>query len=240
MSTPAAKRRRLDTVSATLSRPFRSPFKTPLKPNSDLTNSIDGGSATHDSALSLSRSGSGNPSTPAPSNFNRPLRPFSSVGKSNKTPTPSSRLKGLTSTLSSSDPEIAALLKEQRLLEQELTKMKIDVEMLRQAKKIEETGSDEELEGLIRKWRVASRAAAEVVFGDVKERVNRYVIILLARYMRVYALGKGSWEIPAWMGSTKKPRADDGERIGWVDQRLGKICNAKRMNGGIRALMSLK
>ncbi|KAI9883465.1 MAG: hypothetical protein M1823_004777 [Watsoniomyces obsoletus] len=181
MSTPSAKRRRLDTISATLSRPFRSPFKTPLKPNDEINNKnlststsrIDNNTSTPSKATS----------TPGLTPHHRSLRPFSVIGS--KTPTPySSRMKGggigigigtggFKSGLTSSDPEITALLKEQRLIEQEITKMKNDVEMLRQAKKIEETRSDDELENLIRKWKIASRAAAEEVFADVRETVNR-------------------------------------------------------------------
>jgi Swi5-dependent recombination DNA repair protein 1 len=88
------------------------------------------------------------------------------------------------------DPEVARFLKEQRELERQLRGLKEELDMAEQAGKIEkesrewaakraEEGQgghleiDGELVVLIGKWREASRAAAEELFGRVRDRVNR-------------------------------------------------------------------
>jgi hypothetical protein len=65
-------------------------------------------------------------------------------------------------------------LKEERQLERELRELKSELDTVEQARKIETKGQDEELVGLIEKWKGAARAAAEEVFGKVSDRVNRY------------------------------------------------------------------
>lgn len=72
-----------------------------------------------------------------------------------------------------SDPETQSLLKAQRALEREIAGLRTEIDTLGQALKIESSSSDDELRGLVRKWRTASRAAADVVWVDVKERVNQ-------------------------------------------------------------------
>ena len=72
-----------------------------------------------------------------------------------------------------SDPETQSLLKAQRALERGIAGLRTEVDTLGQALKIESSNSDDELRDLVRKWRTASRAAADVVWVDVKERVNQ-------------------------------------------------------------------
>lgn len=75
-----------------------------------------------------------------------------------------------------------------------------------QALKIEESGKDAELEGLIKKWRVVSKDAAEEVFGSVRDRVNR--------------MGG----VKGWRDAEKKKREGFGGSYGWADdeQESGK------------------
>lgn len=67
-----------------------------------------------------------------------------------------------------------SLLKTQRVLERDIAALRGELDTLRQAHKIESSNSDEELRALVRKWKAASRAAAEVVYVDVRDRVNRW------------------------------------------------------------------
>lgn len=66
--------------------------------------------------------------------------------------------------------------------------MKEELDVVEQARKIEVDSErkggvggevDGELRGLVRKWKGASRAAAEELFGGVKDRVNRCIYHLL-------------------------------------------------------------
>ena len=167
-TTPAAKRRRLDTVSQTLSRPFRSPFKSPLiKSTAEPTTSTTGGTVAT-SEVDVQHVSS-TPTRAKPAVTPRSPRP-------RPRPRPSQYISGIRSTTRSSlasDPEVASLMKSQRSLEQQLAAMRTEVDTLRQAYKIESTDSDAELETLITKWKTASRKAAEVVYIDVRDRVNR-------------------------------------------------------------------
>lgn len=84
------------------------------------------------------------------------------------------------------DPDIAPLLRTQRELESQLREVKEELEKAEQARKIERESRkkdpdgevDGELVVLIEKWRGASRLAAEELFGKVRDRVNRYVIVV--------------------------------------------------------------
>lgn len=48
-----------------------------------------------------------------------------------------------------------------------------DIDALTQAAKYMSDSTDSDLEDLALKWKLASQAAAEEIFGSVKERVNR-------------------------------------------------------------------
>lgn len=83
------------------------------------------------------------------------------------------------------DPEVVPLVRRQRELERELREVKERLECVEQAGKIERDSKgkevvDGELIELVGKWRGASRAAAEELFGKVRDRVNRYVSHILS------------------------------------------------------------
>ena len=179
MSTPAAKRRRIDAASHTLSKPFRSPFKmpfkSPLKAAPSDTNSATPSQCTKSSITSTSnlldarktanlRDPAASSATPIPASL--PKKTFSSPV--------------LTAALNT-DPEIAPLLRAQRELEKQLREVKEELDAAEQARKIEtesrKKDPDGEIDGelveLIGKWKGASRQAAEELFGKVRDRVNR-------------------------------------------------------------------
>jgi hypothetical protein len=79
------------------------------------------------------------------------------------------------------DPDVAPLLRQQRELEKQLRELKEELDTAQQAKKIEDSSRkkipdgdiDAELVELTTKWKAASRQAAEELFGQVRDRVNR-------------------------------------------------------------------
>ncbi len=66
-----------------------------------------------------------------------------------------------------------ALQKQQRALESQLRSLRTEIDTLEQALQIERSGRDVKLEALRRKWRAASRQAAEEVYAGARDRVNR-------------------------------------------------------------------
>lgn len=181
MSTPAAKRRRIDTASQTLQKPFRSPFKTPFK--SPVKDSQDGDPTASQISVplatkntnSLLSNSSKTPSFPGPStSFATPNR----EARAKKTYSSPVRAAAL-----NADPDIAPLLRAQRELEKQLRELKEELDTAEQARKIEAESTKKEPDGeidgelveLIGKWTVASRQAAEELFGKVRDRVNRLV-----------------------------------------------------------------
>ncbi|ESZ99035.1 hypothetical protein SBOR_0569 [Sclerotinia borealis F-4128] len=170
MSTPAAKRRRMEAAN-TLQKPFRSPFKTPFK--SPLIKAPNTRASTAAAAVSTplsSKTSSSYPvvSIPSPSTATRTKRSFTSP---------------VSAAVLNADPDIAPLLKEQRELEKQLREVKEELDMAEQAKKIEKDSKNKDKDGsgeidgelveLCEKWKGASRLAAEELFGKVRDRVNR-------------------------------------------------------------------
>lgn len=173
MSAQDAKRRRADSTAAALSKPFRSPFRaTPGKP---------------------SRDSQGQPSDLGRTQLDQKASPLkvSHVSRARKTPpflyrrqqgvSLSSRL----SDTSDNQLEIAILVKAQRQLKNKLHSLSEELHLCEQAYKIEhapsEAGSDDkevggELLRLTERWKSASRQAAEELFGNAKDKINRYVM----------------------------------------------------------------
>ena len=144
MATPANKRRRL--ASDTLSKPFKSPFKTPLKHVDDQDNTA------------------ARPNTPiTPITQSIPTTPVTKTYR----PTPGA------SSLLQSDPDISALQKRHTKLLNQLSTLRSELDTYTQALKIETSNNDAELEELVVIWKTASRAAAEEVFAGARDRVNR-------------------------------------------------------------------
>ena len=174
MSTPQAKRRRLNDASDTLRKPFKSPFRTPLKPNigsdppssdpPEISTPAQPASYAHSTtAPTAALSAHGQPkavaaavaTTPALAQprFVKPLAPRPSTS----TPARSSSKKPL------SKPSLT----------RELVQLRSEIQILSQAQALASSTKDEDLQVLIDKWRAASRAAAEELFGTTRDRVNR-------------------------------------------------------------------
>ena len=167
-STPmTAKRRRLNNASNTLSKPFVSPLKTA------------------DAHKTPSKSRRGDVTAPN----NSPYIPSSLVHTMNAATTRSQPIgsPAVTPVRSNSvrkhaystpfakrcDPAEQAIQKEITSLELQIKAVRNDIDALNQAAKYTSDSTDNDLEELAVKWKLASQAAAEEIFGSVKERVNR-------------------------------------------------------------------
>jgi Swi5-dependent recombination DNA repair protein 1 len=168
-----AKRRRLNNATHTLSKPFVSPLKTadannlqtPTKSRrsnviapantpyipSTLAHTINAATSTPLSKPQLSR-----PPAITPVRSNSVRRPAYSTPFAKRL-----------------DPAEQAVQKAITSLEMQIKAVRNDIDALNQAAKYTNDSSDNDLEELAIKWKAASQAAAEEIFGSVKERVNR-------------------------------------------------------------------
>jgi Swi5-dependent recombination DNA repair protein 1 len=168
-----AKRRRLNNATHTLSKPFVSPLKTadannlqtPTKSRrsnvivpantsyipSTLAHTINAATSTPSSKPQSSR-----PPAITPVRSNSVRRPAYSTPFAKR-----------------SDPAEQAVQKAITSLEMQIKAVRNDIDALNQAAKYTNDSSDNDLEELAIKWKAVSQAAAEEIFGSVKERVNR-------------------------------------------------------------------
>lgn len=138
------------------------------------------------------------------------------------------------------DPEVAALLRRQRELERELRDVKEGLDVAEQARKIEaesrrkksavgeveaEIEIDGELVELIGRWTAASRQAAEELFGQVRDKVNRFVICsdFLCVYFCYFYDGKGTSAdtVVVWQDGRAESLEGDAEEARGVSKYLG-------------------
>ncbi|KAF2661900.1 hypothetical protein K491DRAFT_686875 [Lophiostoma macrostomum CBS 122681] len=148
MSTPHAKRRRLNEASKTLHKPFKSPFRTPLKHDTP-QNSSDPPSSDPVDVATLNTTVA---TTPIPKpQFPRPFATRSHI----------------------STPARTAPNKTSPSLTREIIQARSDIQILTQAFALATSSKDEDLSKLIDTWRTASRAAAEELFAGTRDRVNR-------------------------------------------------------------------
>lgn len=165
MSTPQAKRRRLNEATVTLHKPFKSPFRTPLKPNlgSDPPSSDpaeiynDPVSAGPDNGVAQEHPVSYQIVLDRPtSSVAKPLLPRSSFSTPTRLRLPQRKSKSLKLSLT-----------------REIIDLRNDIQILSQAQALATSSQDSDLLVLIERWRTASRSAAEELFATTRDRVNR-------------------------------------------------------------------
>ncbi|KAI2481207.1 hypothetical protein Ptr902_07002 [Pyrenophora tritici-repentis] len=178
MSTPQAKRRRLNEAAKTLQKPFKSPFRTPLKPSiGDDPPSSDPPdvhasahmtpTATIPAPKYVASSGNGGQqSSNAAVPGQVPATPVASKPRISKP---------LASRPNFSTPSRVAPKKipSKPSLTREIMQLRNEIQMLKQAQTLATSTKDDDLVVLVDKWRMASRAAAEELFGSTRDRVNR-------------------------------------------------------------------
>ncbi|KAL9008696.1 MAG: hypothetical protein Q9173_006202, partial [Seirophora scorigena] len=191
-SSPPKKRRRTDPPAA-LSKPFRSPFRTPLKK--------PGNDSQGTPALS-SRSPNDHTATPnvppsaTPSAAPSKRRALTRVHHNGSIPSPCSS--------PAASPRVSQLQKQHTALLNQLSSLRASLETTSQALEIEASTADARLEALIQKWKTASRDAAEEVYTISKDRVDRAG--------GVKALKKQEWEMRQsreWEGDERKSCTGD-------------------------------
>ena len=95
------------------------------------------------------------------------------------------------------DPEFVALQKQHSALLSQLSSFRQQLDIAQQAVKLTQSKQDIELQNLITKWKSTSRDAAEEVFRNARDKINRMG-------------GVGAWR----ERTNKKPEGwDDGEEI---------------------------
>ncbi|KAI9829989.1 MAG: hypothetical protein M1826_005162 [Phylliscum demangeonii] len=167
MATPAhaAKRRRIEDASRALSKPFRSPFRHgPGSEPSSPTTTIDHHYPTNPTSPTTTSTTATH--IPAPLGSRLARRPLPSARP------PRSESDAITLT-AEENAQLQQLAKQSRVLERRLGALRSEIDTLRQAHRIESTGKDAELRALIAKWTRVSREAAERLYADGRERVNR-------------------------------------------------------------------
>lgn len=169
---PDPKRRRLNgyASSSVLTKPFKSPFRTPLKPSQD--RAVKQSLKLDDNSVKEQAIGEQVPahstlnSTPT---FKKPTAPHylrTPVNASFPLSKPSPAADAAT---------VAALRTAQRhttSLSTTIAATKRDIDALKQAISLSTSNTDPELEELIYKWRSAARGAAEEVFSSCRDKVN--------------------------------------------------------------------
>jgi Swi5-dependent recombination DNA repair protein 1 len=165
-----AKRRRLNNATNTLSKPFVSPLKTAdaLKTPSKSRRS-DKTATRNPPYVPSTLAHTIAPTTPVP--LSKPQSAKSSAITPMRT-NPVRKHAYSTPFAKRSDPAEQAVQKEITSLELQIKAVRNDIHALNQAAKYT-SDTDNDLEELAVKWKLASQAAAEEIFGSVKERVNR-------------------------------------------------------------------
>ncbi|KAF2017885.1 hypothetical protein BU24DRAFT_449464 [Aaosphaeria arxii CBS 175.79] len=163
MSTPQAKRRRLNEATKTLHKPFKSPFRTPLKVQQQQSPSHESASSDPPSEPDVtSTTSSFLSTTPVLSSTKLPSRP----NPPNLTPrtqqVPKSS-KPFTASTSPTNPSVA----------KQILQLRSEIQILTQAHALLTSSKDKDLEREIEMWRTASREVAEDLFATTRERVQR-------------------------------------------------------------------
>ncbi|RJE18300.1 DNA repair protein Dds20, partial [Aspergillus sclerotialis] len=150
---PPAKRRRLESVASTLSKPFKSPLREPphgtqscsTTTSSDSNNGV--GSLTSTSPdLNKEAELSASTSTSTP---NTPTGATTTA----TTPIPTYHKRNpIHRNSKQADPELSTLQSQYRALATRLNALRSELETLNQAVRIESSSKDTELESLITKW----------------------------------------------------------------------------------------
>ena len=151
---PPKKRLRFGTPTA-LNKPFKTPLRTGSKfapiPSTPQ-------SSVQDDSLKSSTTPLFTTSTPT---FETPARPSSHPAKHRDALSPTE-----------SSHHLDQLQKRHTGLLNELSSLRANLETANQALEIESSGTDAELEALIRKWKIVSREAADGVFSIMKRKVD--------------------------------------------------------------------
>jgi Swi5-dependent recombination DNA repair protein 1 len=199
MSTPQAKRRRLNEAAKTLHKPFKSPFRTPLRPG---IGSDPPSSDPPDVSTPLITSSQPARLQTTAEAVQILARPASSQDISARPAPSQSRIsKPLPSRLSFSTPSRVLPKKapSKPSLTREIVQLRSDIQILTQAQTLATSTKDDDLVVLIEKWRTTSRSVAEELFATTRDKVNRMG-------------GVGAWKAREKEGKERQQKWDQEER----------------------------
>ncbi|KAL1851481.1 hypothetical protein Plec18170_006297 [Paecilomyces lecythidis] len=201
----SSKRRRLDQAASTLSKPFKSPLRTPVQ-KVDQTASPSplrrSSQIKQEERIETTDEAAGQhpkEEVEATGEAPRPTPRTTPIKAAQQTTAPLSLRKRKSFVSSSNsispDPAVSALQKQHTTLQARLSSLRAELDTTQQALRIESSSRDEELEALVLKWRAASQDAAEELFASARDKVFR--------------MGG----VRAWKERAKKSRErwDDGE-----------------------------
>lgn len=162
------------TTRHLLSKPFKSPLRRPTQTSEDKKNGAAIAKeeakaeqdSSRDSHTTLDEKGNADTSASAASTHSTAVDAISETRKRKLATTPArAQLQP--------DPVIADLQNQQKALQARVTTLRSEIDTAQQARRIESSNRDAELERLIAKWRSVSQSAAEEVFEGAQERFTR-------------------------------------------------------------------
>ncbi|KAF1851612.1 uncharacterized protein K460DRAFT_272311 [Cucurbitaria berberidis CBS 394.84] len=174
MSTPQAKRRRLNQAAKTLHKPFKSPFRTPLNPNIGSDPPSSDPPEEHASALRVAHVANPFATSHGKQHVATPALPEQASAAA-ATPCKPRVSNELVSRPTFSTPSRIVPKKPSSKPShmREIVQLRNEIQMLTQAQSLATSTKDDDLVILIDRWRTASRAAAEELFASTRDRVNR-------------------------------------------------------------------
>ncbi|KAF2033098.1 hypothetical protein EK21DRAFT_98419 [Setomelanomma holmii] len=196
MSTPQAKRRRLNDAAKTLHKPFKSPFRTPVRPGIGSDPPSSDPPEIHPPA-SMSTEAVRPYPTPDGAQPVAPPKPLSTAPALSQ-----QRIaKPLPTRPNSATPSQVVTKKAltKPSLSREIVQLRSEMQILSQAQTLATSTKDDDLVVLIDKWRTASRAAAEELFATTRDKVNRMG-------------GVGAWKAREKEGKQRQQQWDLEER----------------------------
>lgn len=163
----SAKRRRLNEVSTTLAKPFRSPLKKPV--DTSRSPALENKNDLHlsESVQLTTSQAQNNPSEPPATSLPRTQESDPVFRQYHLRTSP------IRSTIATQDAEIVALQKQHSALILRLGQLKQLLDTGQQALRIESSGEDIDLKQLTVKWRTIARGAAEEVYKSMKEQFDQ-------------------------------------------------------------------
>lgn len=161
----------MNDATKTLHKPFKSPFRTPLKPNKPELGAEPPSSDPPDICTPSALVQQNHSTVPQHQDAAVPNRPVSHQ----PTPTVAKRVvphAGLSTPNRLRFSQKKATPSKPSLT-REIVQLRSDIQILSQALSLATSTKDEDLLRLIDRWRTASRAAAEELFATTRDKVNR-------------------------------------------------------------------
>lgn len=228
------KRRRVENASSVLSKPFKSPLRRPAPTSEDKKNEAP--AIKEEVKAEKDSSGSSITVTNEKGETNTPNSATSApktVSNANSRAYKRKLATVPTRAQIQPDPVIAELQSQQKALQVRVAALRSELDTAQQARRIESSNRDAELERLIAKWRSVSQSAAEEVFENAKERFTQ--MGGMAAWRERTKNQNERWqqeEMESWYGNAEtegvEVDADEGELASKREELLDEIKSAAK------------